>query len=89
MSLRVAYAAQPTCGNNCNGNGVRLTIHFALIMWFVHAMNIVFFSNRFVMKTATVIAMRDGNVQIVRKRTMVQVEASTVVTIVELLRQQL
>jgi hypothetical protein len=37
---------------------------------------------------ATVTVLQDGNVQIVRKRTMVQVEASTVVSIVRLLIQQ-
>ena len=40
------------------------------------------------MKTATVTAIQDGNVQIVRNRTMVQVEALTVVSIVRLLQQQ-
>ena len=40
--------------------------------------------NRSVMRTATVIVMQDGSVQIVQKRTMVQVEAVIVVSIVNL-----
>ena len=48
----------------------------------------MFTLNRSVMRTATVTVIQDGNVQIVPKRTMVQAEASTVVSIVRLLQQQ-
>ena len=71
MPLSVAYAAQPTCANNCNGNGVRFTTYVAPLIFLVHAVNIVFSFNRFVMKMEIVIAMQDGNAQIVRKRMMV------------------
>ena len=51
-------------------------------------LTLMFTFNRSVMRMATVTVLQDGNVQIVRKRTMVQVEASTVVSIVRLLIQQ-
>jgi hypothetical protein len=41
------------------------------------------------MRTATVIVMQDGSVQIVQKRTMVQVEAVIVVSIVNLWQNHL
>jgi hypothetical protein len=89
VSLPLANAGQPTCANDCSGNGGKFFKHYLIsLMVGIGYLTLMFTFNRSVMRMATVTVLQDGNVQIVRKRTMVQVEASTVVSIVRLLIQQ-